>query len=405
MRRTRLVCAALGALSLFAWGGEASAQTIALAQGTTNPNRKHFRSQDLNPLWISRADCLSKDVYTFTVTVSANFNQLGYSLEVWATNAGGDCSTTEARMGANAICWKLGSYSGITSTALDIPITVRDIVGGSAAPPTWQGPGSKDGDDSVCTGTGADTPQPVLLYFLPVQGNTVGAGFVYGTSPTAQIKVDLVPPRAPTTIDLGIGDESLVLRWSQSTSPDVAGYRFFCDPPPGSEGSTPPTSSLDGGLPTMPGCGGASGTAGASGGSSGSPATAGASGGQSCVQPSSACASNVILPGVYADAAYECGSVAGLTATSGSTRSLKNGFTYTVAVAAMDGVGNVGVLSPVACAAPAPIDTFFKVYRDAGGQAGGGFCSTGPVGETVGVGALGLVAALGLVGRLRRRAR
>jgi len=34
----------------------------------------------------------------------------------------------------------------------------------------------------------------------------------------------------------------------------------------------------------------------------------------------------------------------------------------------------------VSCDTPQPIDDFFKVYRDAGGQAGGGYCQAGPVG-------------------------
>jgi hypothetical protein len=44
-------------------------------------------------------------------------------------------------------------------------------------------------------------------------------------------------------------------------------------------------------------------------------------------------------------------------------------------VAAVDIYENTGVLSTVACEVPQPITGFYKAYRDAGGTAGGGFCS------------------------------
>ncbi len=80
---------------------------------------------------------------------------------------------------------------------------------------------------------------------------------------------------------------------------------------------------------------------------------------------------------------------------------MRNFQQYTVAIAAIDGVGNTGPLSVVSCNTPEPIDDFFKVYRDAGGQAGGGYCQAGPVG--VGGGASLLAAASSLAAWLLRR--
>jgi hypothetical protein len=101
---------------------------------------------------------------------------------------------------------------------------------------------------------------------------------------------------------------------------------------------------------------------------------------------------------------YLCGSVSGLSATKGSVTNLTNFKTYTVAIAAVDGVGNVGPLSTLACDAPQPIDDFFKVYRDAGGQAGGGYCQMGLAGLPGG-GAVPLLAALSSLGVLALRRR
>jgi hypothetical protein len=101
---------------------------------------------------------------------------------------------------------------------------------------------------------------------------------------------------------------------------------------------------------------------------------------------------------------YLCGTATGLTSTSGKVTGLLNGVTYSIGVAAVDSVGNTGPLSLIVCNAPQPIDDFYKLYREAGGRAGGGYCqASGPLG----VGAMwgpwvGLGAAA--VARVARRA-
>jgi hypothetical protein len=77
---------------------------------------------------------------------------------------------------------------------------------------------------------------------------------------------------------------------------------------------------------------------------------------------------------------------------------------YSVAVAAIDGVGNAGKLSNVTCQTPSPVDDFFQVYRDAGGQGGGGFCSVpGAIGHGAGLFGLALLAVGAVATLLRRR--
>ena len=91
-------------------------------------------------------------------------------------------------------------------------------------------------------------------------------------------------------------------------------------------------------------------------------------------------------------------------ATSTTVNDLENSVTYAVAAAFVDNIGNVGPLSPVVCATPAPIEDFFENYNKSGGAAGGGFCSMShrtlrntSFGASFALGALALV--------IRRRAR
>ena len=83
---------------------------------------------------------------------------------------------------------------------------------------------------------------------------------------------------------------------------------------------------------------------------------------------------------------------------------LTNGIEYTVGVSGYDTIGNAGKMSDPACATPVPIDDFYKLYRQAGGIAGGGYCSVDEpgVGGTM-FGASALAIALGLFIRRRNR--
>ncbi len=99
---------------------------------------------------------------------------------------------------------------------------------------------------------------------------------------------------------------------------------------------------------------------------------------------------------------YQCGGTSSPTAQSANATNLVNGVAYNVAVAAVDSYGNTGPLSALKCAVPQEIDGFYKAYKDAGGQAGGGFCSFSRHREP-----LTLIAVLGFASYLvlrRRRA-
>jgi hypothetical protein len=80
---------------------------------------------------------------------------------------------------------------------------------------------------------------------------------------------------------------------------------------------------------------------------------------------------------------------------------LDNNFPWAVAVAAEDSVNNIGNLSNLACGIPKDIRGFYEAYRQAGGEAGGGYCSFSPAkGGSL---AFALLCAAGAVSFVRRR--
>jgi hypothetical protein len=97
--------------------------------------------------------------------------------------------------------------------------------------------------------------------------------------------------------------------------------------------------------------------------------------------------------------------VGGGTQTSATIKGLKDGYVYTVAIAAIDNLNDNGPLSTPQCATPSPIDDFFSQYRAEGGLAGGSFCALEGVGIPTGTGVFGLVMVGACVGLLRRRRR
>jgi hypothetical protein len=117
---------------------------------------------------------------------------------------------------------------------------------------------------------------------------------------------------------------------------------------------------------------------------------------------------NIVPDAVFAGK-YECG---GFDQTTGNTivvsgvagKPLVNGKTYAVSVAALDSFGNVGELASPICQFPEETTDFWRNYRNAGGGAGGGYCSVREPGGPAGTFALGAVA-LFFGGSLARRVR
>jgi len=346
----------LGAL----WANDALAQSITL-----NPagiGRKYgFResSTSATALWISRADCeagadQSGDAFFFPLTLDGSFSS--YELQVWVGGPGNDCSDPAARTGNSPLCWQV--YKGVPTTNLPtIEVRVQDIVGMHKTTETPNGPGSGTVEDCQPEPGSTSAPQAVTLYFMFISGS---GGTVVGNGVTWETQYALMGPRPPTGVEAGPGDTQVVLKWTPSNDANLRGYRFYCDPVPGSEGLT----------------------------------------------QSGTCPTSSFVPEEIPPSANECGGVDNSTAIEGHVKNLQNGRVYTVGVAGVDSVGNIGPLSNVVCATPEPTEDFYKLYRDAGGTAGGGFCSVGGVGgRSVGGFALAVASASAIALALRNRRR
>lgn len=350
IRRNRYLVRPLVATALSLAGAlvavDASAQSIGLnPAGIERLYGFRDSSASANALWISRADCEAGpdhrgDEFRFPLTLDGNYSS--YELQVWVGGPGNDCSDPAARTGNSPQCWLV--YKGVpTTNTPTIDVRVQDIVGMHKTTETPNGPGS--GTVSDCTPEPGSTsaPQAVTLYFMFISGS---GGTVVGNGLTWSTQYALMGPRPPTELSAGSGNTQLVLRWKPSNDANLSAYRYFCDPKPGKEAE--------------------------------------ASSGETC--PATSLVSGEVPP-----SHLECGNVTNSTATEGHVKGLANGHAYSVAIAGVDSVGNVGPLSNVVCASPEPTDDFYQLYRDAGGTAGGGFCSIGQ-GPASSKGPLGLAA-------------
>ncbi|WP_438019300.1 hypothetical protein WMF18_09605 [Sorangium sp. So ce315] len=346
----RLCAAALAAAALAGSAGQAGA-AVSISREV---ERTGDRRDDANfPLWISRKDCLEENDLAFTLTLR-DFST-NDTLSIWASGTL-DC-TQYSNRDTGTRCKEVLSVSNLDDT-MDIRVPVRKIAEALGA----------EGCNSAAASTGA---LPLVIYFMRLRSPDEDATDV---AKWDQTKVDLQGPLPPGDIEARSGDGRLLVAFRQNEDEDVQGYYFYCD--------DAGQSSVD--------------AAGAGGGGQG---TAGGAG-------DPACSSAKLVPGQVPDGLDPCGDVG--KADQGSAGGLTNGKRYVVGVAAYDGVGNAGPLSALACGTPVAVDGFFEKYREAGGQAGGGFCSVGgPVGAGRWVswplGALAAGAALGWWRRGRRR--
>jgi hypothetical protein len=320
--------------------------SVTLNQGRDGVNRDH-EVENLNLDQINRENCLDNEQITFQLKVNGSPGS-SYRLGAWT---GTGCDTATNRVGPSATCRRIGEDM-VYQVNSPLKLTVQQIVEGvnqTGSASTGEG-GTGSGNDGVCEGS--SSPVGFTLHFLLVNSNgETPSGYTF---PKWEAEFDLEGPEAPRNVRAGIGENRLIISWSipdDTTTAEMDGYYFFCDPPPGTG-----TPVEDGGTP-------------------------------SCGLPS-------------ATAANACGRALGGAVTSGETSALLNGVSYAVAVAGRDTFFNYGELSDPACEQPEPVTGFFEAYRDAGGKGGGGFCSIG-AGRSPAFGGLGALALLGLA--LRRR--
>ncbi len=379
-----VVGAAVCGAVLFAVGG-ADAQTISFNNTSPNPDRIADLPDDEAPYGISYEYCADSDVFTFLLTASGSTD---YTLEVYAGQGSTDCMQDEVRRDE---CWFLyqdSNLSNDSSNRIEIPvqsIVAMDMEADFASP---HSPSVAD-----CNEFSSSTAFDVTIYFLLTRSTDV-----YDSEVFTGTVIDMNGPGTLGEITATPGEERAVIHWGDPGS-DIESYVVYCAPADDSYSGTGGTEQEgSGGAPgtggseptAAAGAPGASGAAGraavasggtvASGGAQSSAGTAGATATAAADEGTgnSSCPSALREgqpPPLDDPSVFQCGSRGDKSAREAIITGLENNVTYAVAVAGVDDVGNIGVLSQVECVTPIEVDDFFEVYREAGGKGGGGFCS------------------------------
>lgn len=361
---------------------DALAQSIELPASIHRKQRQRPSSQ--LPNWVNRADCLARDVLTFSPVTLHDYG--GYELEVWAGAHGVDCANPDNRDDGGS-CFPVFAAKA-NASSMTVPIEALDLVARGAEKPDYPG---------VCNGATSKKRTALSLTFmlLDSDGDVGGKPQIWN-----DIGYDVSPPAPPTKVSASESETRIYLDFTEPDDIDLKWYRFYCDPAPGTEHS-------DGGLATLA-AGAVSQAIDAEDASADAEAEArsgetdgGGDQGKRCAD------STMLAAGADPTAprsldAYVCGSMLAGEHTY-TVEHLVNGVDYSIAVASVDEVGNVGVLSRTVCEKPIPLTDFFELYRQAGGKAGGGLCSVARRTGATGYRTATLFAALSICAVLRRR--
>ena len=292
---------------------EAWAQTASVTLGT-NYERRSDRPEGLGKTTINYDDCVADDTLGITYTISG----APQTLEVWVgTNTNcGDINTRMLSGNVPGNCWQVGAVNAPQTST--IGLKVRDLLphGASNA-----GTGTAQVCADLANGTGTTAGNGTLnVYFVLLMGTSA-----LGAAPPLAVPFDLQGPPPPTKLSVLLGDTRLFPSWNvdSSASTDSLGYYIYCE----QASSTSP------------------------------------------------CSGTALVAGMVPPANIEENGETGKSTTSGEASGLTNGVAYACGVAGFDALFNVGKLSELVCATPEPVNGYFKQYRAAGGQAGGGYCT------------------------------
>jgi hypothetical protein len=413
-RRTALTAAsfALGAFAL-STPRLARAQSITIFQQASLPrldaSEKQVAKRDLafNPEGVSYQDCKDGQKIRFTLQLAgfATGGAVG-ALEVWAGLSGNDCQDQTRRVGAAATCWKLGPNIPL-QLQVDAIIGVREIMKGALNPQKL------DDSEKICGQVDLTKIAVNFLYFAPGNPGTPAA------RAPVEISVDTIGPPPLSGVSVLPGNTRLNVRWNsvgEGGVQDLVNVRVFCAPVGSDQTSTETVCSDPKPVTDDAGTDDA-GTDDAGTDDAGTDAGAEDGGCTTKTTTKAACSAaafatdggtDTIVPDKAFVDAFKCGELggangSGVTAREFKGKPLENRTTYAVAVAGTDSFGNGGTLSTVVCDYPEQTTDFWSEYRGAGGQAGGGYCSTPAAGSAAGSGVVAGVAALSLVSILRRR--
>ena len=346
---------------------------------------------------ISRSDCEANENIDFSLILDA-LPSGADRIELWVSE-GSDCTTNDGRTQSNSTCVKADVE--IDKKANAVAQVPASAIANALA----------DVDECV-DGSGVSAERPVSLFFLVFTSGVSEDVPPENVGKWTETAVDLVGPDPATIASTAPADTAFTVELNDTDfGGDVRRYQLYCDPRilpdeggdggsssdgGGSATAAKPLGGVGGGV-VIDGGGGAGGGVGGSGGAGGAAAGAGGSGGSG---GSGDCSSEVLVAGAVPPTQYACGD----SITDGASLTVKNAKNdrrYAVGVAAVDNLGNPGVLSPLECVAPLPVDDFFKVYNRAHGEGGciGGCSSSGQ--QSAGL-AAGLLL-LGIVIVRRRR--
>ena len=199
------------------------------------------------------------------------------------------------------------------------------------------------------------------------------SGFEITDGMTTVIPLEGQPLSPPVGVKVTAGNEALEVEWSElDLDTGLQGYVVFCaragDVPVFAPGTitarfdTPKSICPSGVVPT--------------------PAALTTATAQTVVTPDAPLPVDgqkgaAPAPFLNPDPAFACTKI--LTGqTKARIHRLQNGIPYVVGVASVDDFGNVSPMPEVVLQAPIPTQDFYRTYREAGGDAMGGFCAAAP---------------------------
>jgi len=399
VRRFTWLLGLLSVCVVVCWSCPALAQTIAItktAQSTylANPDGSQY-SHSYTPsttqlLWVNKKECAASLVYHLSITATGI---QGLPMEVYAAQTGQDCTSNVNRI-TTPVCWKVFSdiaQNGTYSIEVPVQSVVAQITSSNGLASYYKGqPSDCDKAALAVPSGGVGITLSVFVY----SGLTTGTP-TYSDS-WDQFGFDLIGPNPPATVTTGIADSELHLHWSSVLDSDRAGFNIYCE----KAGAPIDAGVSDSGVQIATGGaatgGAASGTGGAATGSTGGTTSTLDAGVENLGCPITSIAQGIPPTGISPK-----GSASTITATDAYAHGLDNGISYACAVSVTDVMQNDGPLSTVVCGTPKPVDDFYTSYRNAGGKAGGGFCSIRKPG--VGVGPMIALASLAMLALRRRR--
>lgn len=349
MRRPLAPLAFLLALVVLTLPELAWAQTVTISQSGFIVRRAKERSSGEAPYTINRQDCLDDDdslgndrtVIHMTPKI-AGFNN-NMNLEVWVGNAGTACAEQLNRQPPTGRC-NLVFSNRVARAGETFTIRPRDVI---------EGIRRQNATDVRGEGTRESCEEEIQLnivyHLMLVQGGTIqGSTATWDKSP-----IDTYAPPPPTQLTINAGDQLLFPEWEippTSEASDTQGFYFYCE-------------KLGAGAPPVPQEG---------------------AGGEGPISAACSGAPSRLVPGRRPDGLdkLRCGRAMGRATRVGQVEAkpaLENGSEYAVGVAAFDQVGNLGNLSPIACGTPKEVISFFDLYKESGGQGGGGLCEYNPL--------------------------